>query len=114
MAAAMVTVRNHHARKREDTGGEKILIEHTMPTDETLVLKRGYLSRQTMSSAGVIYTKGISVKASVTHDVCHSSTLLCLNTRLLAVTCFFPFLLSIFDSQRNMKLSRHASAAAVQ
>jgi hypothetical protein len=47
--------------------------------------------------------KGISVKASVTHDVCHSSTLLCLNTRLLAVTCFFPFLLSIFDSRRDMK-----------
>jgi hypothetical protein len=47
----------HHARKRADTGGEKVRIEHTMPTDETLVLKRGYLSKQTMSSAGVIYRK---------------------------------------------------------
>ena len=52
----MVAVRNHHVRKRTDTGGEKVGIEHTMPTDETLILKRGYLSRQTMSSAGVIYT----------------------------------------------------------
>jgi len=56
-----------------------------------------------MTTAEKTSAECTSIKASVTHDVCHSSTLLCLKTRLLAVTCFFPFLLSIFDSQRNMK-----------
>ncbi len=54
MAVVMVTmVHNQHARKHADTGGEKVRIEHTMPTNETLILTR-YLSRQTMSNAGVI------------------------------------------------------------
>jgi hypothetical protein len=60
----MVAVRNHHVRKRADTGGEKVGIEHTMTTDETLILKRGYVSRQTLSSAGVIYTKRAVVVTS--------------------------------------------------
>ena len=56
MAAASVGVRHQHDRKRAGIDGEEVRIGLMIPTDEMLILKRGFLSRQTMIIAGVIYT----------------------------------------------------------
>ena len=72
MAAALVAVNrrlllqavlhDHASGKHASQDLKKVQIVHTMPTDEKIILKRGILSRQTMtSSAGVIYTKRVVV-----------------------------------------------------
>ena len=67
MAASLVTVHHVHARqKTRDEHHDTLQIIHTAPADENLILKRGFLWRQTMSSAGVIYAKR---EVTLTEDV---------------------------------------------